>query len=42
MKINILDTHKLYCQMMSLPDKDRATAFNEKALEPFAPLFEKL
>jgi len=41
MKINILDTHKLYCEMMSLPDKDRAEFFDKKLLEPFAPMFEK-
>lgn len=41
MKVNILDTHKLYFEMMSLPDKDRAAFFNEKLLEPFVPFFEK-
>lgn len=41
MKINILDTHTLYYDMLSLPDKDREIFFNEKLLEPFAPLFEK-
>jgi uncharacterized protein YjaZ len=41
MKINILDTHKLYCEMLSLPDKDRAEFFDKKLLEPFAPVFEK-
>lgn len=41
MEINILNTHKLYCEMMSIPDKDRSAFFNEKILEPFAPMFEK-
>ncbi|HBC96657.1 MAG TPA: hypothetical protein DC034_07680 [Clostridium sp.] len=41
MEINILDTYKLYCDMMSLPNKDRSAFFNEKFLELFAPIFKK-
>lgn len=41
MKINILDTRKLYTQMLSLPENERSTFFDEKFLQPFAPMFER-
>lgn len=41
-KINILDTYHLYSVMMTLPDSKRADFFNEKILEPFAPMFEQM
>lgn len=40
MKINILDTCKLYLEMLSLPDNERESYFDEKLLQPFAPMFE--
>lgn len=42
MKINILDTDKLYTEMLSLPDHERAAFFDEKILQPFAPMFERM
>lgn len=42
MKINILDTHELYIEMLSLPDNERDSFFDEKLLQPFAPLFEQM
>jgi uncharacterized protein YjaZ len=41
MKINILDTHKLYTEMLLLPDTKRAAFFDEKFLQPFALMFER-
>lgn len=41
MKINILDTRKLYTEMLLLPDDKRSTFFDENFLQPFAPMFEK-
>ncbi len=41
MKINILDTHKLYIEMMKLPDHQRNDYFDENFLKPFAPVFER-
>lgn len=41
MKINILDTYKFYTEMLSMPDNERDTFFDEKFLQPFAPLFER-
>lgn len=40
MKINILDTRKLYLEMLTLPDNERETYFDETLLQPFAPMFE--
>ncbi len=40
MKINILDTRKLYLEMLSLPDNERGTFFDEMFLQSFAPMFE--
>jgi uncharacterized protein YjaZ len=40
MKINILDTHKLYTEILLLPDKERGAFFDDKLLQPFAPMFE--
>ncbi|UNC92052.1 DUF2268 domain-containing protein [Candidatus Contubernalis alkaliaceticus] len=40
MKINILDTRKLYIEMLSLPDNERSSFFDEEFLQPFAPMFE--
>jgi uncharacterized protein YjaZ len=41
MKINILDTHKLYTEMLLLPNNERGVFFDEKFLQPFAPMFER-
>lgn len=41
MKINILNTDKLYREMMALPDKERAGFFDEMFLEPFAPMLRQ-
>lgn len=41
MKINILDTRKFYSEMLSLPDNERSTYFDDKLLQPFAPVFER-
>jgi uncharacterized protein YjaZ len=41
MKINILDTHILYTEMLSLPNNERGIFFDEKFLQPFAPMFER-
>lgn len=41
MKINILDTRKLYTEMLLLPDNIRGTFFDENFLQPFAPMFER-
>ncbi len=41
MKINILDTRKLYTEMFSLPENARSAFFDEKFLQPFAPMFER-
>jgi uncharacterized protein YjaZ len=41
MKINILDTHKHYTEMLLLPNKERDSFFDEKFLQPFAPMFER-
>lgn len=40
MKINILDTGKLYLEVLSLPDNERGTFFDEMFMQPFAPMFE--
>jgi len=40
MKINILDTRKLYTEMLVLPENQRGAFFDEKFLQPFAPMFE--
>lgn len=40
MKINIIDTCKLYNEMLSLPNNEREAFFDEKFLQPFAPMFE--
>lgn len=40
MKINILDTRKLYTEMFSLPENKRGAFFDEKFLQPFAPMLE--
>ena len=42
MKINILDTEQLYMEMLTLPDVDRAAFFDEKIMQPFATVFERL
>lgn len=42
MKINILDTQKLYTELLLLPGHERAVFFNEKFLQPFAPMFERM
>lgn len=41
MKINILDTRKLYTEMLLLPDNERGVFFDEKFLQSFAPMFEQ-
>lgn len=41
MKINILDTRKLYTEMLTLPDNVRGAFFDEKFLQPFASMFER-
>ncbi|MDH8679372.1 DUF2268 domain-containing putative Zn-dependent protease [Fusibacter bizertensis] len=41
MKINILDTHKLYMEMMKLSENRRYDYFDENFLKPFAPVFER-
>lgn len=41
MKIKILNTGKFYHEMMALPDNERDAFFDEKFLEPFAPMFEQ-
>lgn len=41
MKINILDTNKIYTEMLSLPDNERGAFFDEKLLQPFSPMFER-
>jgi uncharacterized protein YjaZ len=40
MKIKILDTNKFYHEMIALPENERDTFFDEKFLEPFAPMFK--
>ena len=42
MKITILDTYKLYREMLSLPDQRRDAFFDEHFLQPFAPMFETM
>lgn len=42
MNINILDTYQLYTEMMSLPDSERAEFFDEKIIQPFAPMLERM
>ncbi len=41
MKINILDTDKLYTEMLLLPNNERDAFFDEKFLQPFTPMFER-
>lgn len=41
MKINILDSCKLYAEMLSLPENERGAFFDEKFLQPFAPMLER-
>lgn len=40
MKTNILNTRKLYTELLTLPGEERGTFFDEKFLQPFAPMFE--
>ena len=40
MKINILETNKLYTEMLSLPDDKRVNFFDRNCLEPFSAMFE--
>lgn len=42
MKINILDTEQLYTKMLSLPDFERTAFFDEKIMQPFASMFERM
>lgn len=42
MKINILDTHHLYTEMLLLPDHERADFFDKKIMQNFAPMFERM
>lgn len=42
MKINILETDKLYAEIFSLPDHERAAFFDEKLMQPFALMFERM
>lgn len=41
MKTNILNTRRLYTEMLSLPENDRSVFFDEKFLQPFTPMFER-
>jgi len=41
MKTNILDTRKLYTEMLSLSENERGAFFDEKLLQPFAPMLER-
>lgn len=41
MKINILDTCKLYTEMLLLPYNERGAYFDEKFLQPFDQIFER-
>ena len=42
MRITILDTDRLYQEMLSLPDEKREAFFDAKFFEPFAPTFQML
>lgn len=42
MNIHILDTRSLYKEMLSLPDDQRNAFFDERFLQPFAPMFERM
>ncbi len=42
MKTNILDTYRLYTEMMLLPDTERAAFFDQRIMQPFAPMYEMM
>ena len=42
MKINILNTNQLYAELRSLPESERTAFFDEKFMQPFAPMFERM
>ncbi len=42
MKISILETNKLYAEMLSLPDDKRVDFFDRYFLEPFSDMFERM
>lgn len=42
MRINILDTYKLYTKMLSQPDLERHAFFDEKIMQPFSTMFERM
>ncbi len=42
MKISILETNKLYTEMLSLPDDKRVDFFDRNFLQPFSAMFERI
>ncbi len=42
MRINVLDTNQLYTKILSLPEHERSGFFDEKVMQRFAPMFERM
>ena len=42
MKIDILDTYRLYTEMMLLPDAERTAFFDEKVMQPFSLMYKMM
>lgn len=42
MKIDVLNTNRIYTEMLSLEDQERTAFFDHKMMQPFTPMFEKM